>query len=137
MTFPSYWICSGSAQQDLFTTGGTIEARYIDDRVLILDVWDKSIYQFYQPTLSSRYEVCKVGSKQIDSQEIIQFSYPDCSPNSNEGLQSNGALNLTSGSLIIHEVRMSSNQPVKNEGRYQCRYLGHSFSFAQFNYVEP
>jgi hypothetical protein len=137
---PSYWLCSGFATQQLLGRDGLVMESYIDRHQLVLDVWGTSIYQFYQPTLSSRYTLCEATQKSGLQDGLMHFSYPSCHPENNsldDLLYAYGILNRSSGLLEIHESKNRGDRLIRNEGRYQCQYLGHRFSFNEINYAKP
>ena len=129
--FPIYWSCEGVAVQKILSPSGMLKEQYIDDRPIVLDVWGDSIYQFYQPTLSSYYAVCNADEKNM------HFEFPNCNVEISNGLMAKGVLQVTSGLMTINETRMIGNKVITNEGHYQCQNLGRHFSFATFNYAKP
>jgi hypothetical protein len=137
---PSYWLCDGFAIQELVADNGIVKESYIDHHQLVLDIWGKSIYQFYQPTLSSSYQVCDGTDKVGEFDGLMHFAYPNCNldPHPTLGLiYADGVLSPASGLLVIHERKRMNEHLIRNEGRYQCQNLGHRFSFNEINYVKP
>ena len=136
---PQYWLCSGSSQQVVLSSGGAVLEKYEGRDPLMLEIWGGKVYQFLQGSLSGTYEICHHGEGVGGSTSLMQFELTACSNNNGkqtpEFLWRKGVFNLSTGELEIKESRQQGDQEIRNEGRYQCRKKGRTFNFLEFNHV--
>ena len=127
-TFPVYWLCEGSSEQVVFNSSGIPLEKYQGKGPLMLEIWGSQIYQFLQGSFSGRYAICD----QEKNTSHMHFRLNGCEKVAD--LDRRGILNLNTGELLMRELRMQGNHVIRNEGRYQCRKTGFTFSFSDFNH---
>lgn len=127
-TFPVYWLCEGSSEQVVFNSSGIPLEKYQGKGPLMLEIWGSQIYQFLQGSFSGGYAICD-QEKNISH---MDFRLNGCEKVT--ALDRSGILNLNTGELLMRELRIQGNRVIRNEGRYQCRKTGLTFSFSDFNH---
>jgi hypothetical protein len=126
--FPVYWLCEGSSEQVVVNSSGTTLEKYQGKGPLMLEIWGSQIYQFLQGSFSGGYVICD----QEKNMSRIDFRLNGCENIAD--LDRRGTLNLSTGELLMSELRTQGDRVIRNEGRYQCRKTGHTFSFSDFNH---
>ena len=125
---PVYWLCEGSSEQVVFNSSGTLLEKYQGKGPLMLEIWGSQIYQFLQGSFSGAYVICDQGN----NISHMDFRLNGC--NRSADLDRSGIFNLNTGELLMKELRMQGDRVIRNEGRYQCRKTGLTFSFSDFNH---
>ena len=137
MQLPDYWLCQGESIQTVVSVNGDIQESYRGKEPLMLEVWNGGVYQFLQPSLSGKYYRCSVPTGSKENPDNLYFQMPNCQSSKPETFSRNGVLNLSTGALRLDERRRVGDQTIFNGATYNCRNLGHTFSFADFNYEKP
>ncbi|MES2586867.1 MAG: hypothetical protein V4536_08095 [Pseudomonadota bacterium] len=136
---PQYWLCSGSSQQVVLSSGGAVLEKYEGRDPLMLEIWGDKVYQFLQGSLSGTYEICNQDEGLSATQALIRFELTACANRNKKQvsvfLERRGIFNPATGELEIKESRQHRDQEIRNEGRYQCRKKGRTFNFLEFNHV--
>jgi len=126
--FPVYWLCEGSSEQIVFNSSAIALEKYQGKGPLMLEIWGDQIFQFLQGSFSCAYAICHQGN----NISHMDFRFNGCEKIAD--LDRRGMLNLSTGELLMTEVRIQGDRVIQNKGRYQCRKKGLTFSFSDFNH---
>lgn len=116
---PGFWRCEGSSSQVLRSDNGQELERYTGNSLVLLESFRGTVTQYISIPFTGVYQTC------INSADTLAFSLGSCEPLL---IYRKGSLDKRTGELIFSEIQSNSRGIITNEGKFQCEYLGHSYS---------
>lgn len=129
---PEYWLCKGDSMQRVYDNQLNLLETYKGKDPLMLEIAGKTVYQFLSPAYSGKYFICSTPTESNQ----INMQFMPCTDTTGDSIMPvrYASLDLTTHQFQIREFRIHQGKKILNDGSYDCKNLGHSFSFNDFNH---